>query len=123
MVDKKELYNYINEYNELQKQEKSIKNRKDQLKTKITASMQELGEQFVESDTGVSATLTFKETIKYTDEFAVIKYLKNNNLDEYITTGIDTKFNSKLKESISLSEALADSFTITAINALTVKNS
>lgn len=123
MVDKKELYNYINEYNELQKQEKSIKNRKDQLKAKITASMQELGEQFVESDTGVSATLTFKETIKYTDEFAVIKYLKNNNLDEYITTGIDTKFNSKLKESISLSEALADSFTITAINALTVKNS
>ena len=123
MVDKKELYNYINEYNELQKQEKSIKNRKDQLKTKITASMQELGEQFVESDTGVSATLTFKETIKYTDEFAVIKYLKNNNLDEYITTGIDTKFNSKLKESISLSEALADSFTITAINAITVKNS
>ena len=123
MVDKKELYNYINEYNELQKLEKYLKNRKDQLKAKITASMQELGEKFVESDTGVSAALTLKETIKYTDEFAVIKYLKNNNLDEYITTGIDTKFNSKLKESISLSEALADSFTITTVNALTVKNS
>ena len=123
MVDKKELYNYIDEYNELQKLEKSLKNRKDQLKAKIIANMQELGEKLIESDTGVSATLTFKETIKYTDEFAIIKYLKKNNLDEYITTGIDTKFNSKLKESNSLSEALADSFTITEVNALTVKNS
>ena len=111
------------EYNKIQEQEKEIKNQKDSLKADILKALEEKQLlEYVSTDGTLKGSIVNKETIKYEDEFAIIKYLKENNLNKFVKETIDTtNFNKELKSSKLLQESLSGTFISTTVPALTIK--
>ena len=106
-VNRELLENYIKEFNKIKSELDNLEARKNDLNDKIKFLMTENSlKEFITTD-GVSAKLGTKETIKYKDEPAMIKWLKENNLSKYVTEKITTtRLNSELKKSQSLTESL-----------------
>lgn len=106
-VNKELLENYIKEFNKIKSELDNLEAQKNDLNDKIKFLMTENSlKEFITTD-GVSAKISTKETIKYKDEPAMIKWLKENNLSKYITEKITTTpLNSELKKSQSLTESL-----------------
>lgn len=106
-VNRELLENYIKEFNKIKSELDNLEAQKNDLNDKIKFLMTENSlKEFITTD-GVSAKLGTKETIRYKDEPAMIKWLKENNLSKYITEKITTTpLNSELKKSQSLTESL-----------------
>ena len=106
-INRELLENYIREFNKIKSELDNLEAQKNDLNDKIKFLMTENSlKEFITTD-GVSAKLGTKETIKYKDEPAMIKWLKENNLSKYITEKITTTpLNSELKKSQSLTESL-----------------
>ena len=100
------FYNDVEEYNELQKKIKELTDRKNELNESIKKALLDAGLSKTETPQGTQVTLTTKVSLKY-DEVQVIKYLKENHLNEYIVEKIDTKkLNEGLKKSKVLNESI-----------------
>lgn len=72
---------------------------------------------------GYSAAVSYKETIKYNDEQALVTLLKqDDNLKSYIVEAINTKgLNELIKNSESVAEKLNGKYTKTTSSSLTIK--
>lgn len=100
------LMNDIEEYNNIQNKIKELTTRKNELNESIKKQLIEDNTDNVETTNGVKAILTKKVSLKY-DEVAVMKYLKDNNLTDYIIEKIDNKkLDKDLKTSKSLNESI-----------------
>lgn len=117
----KNLNEQIEKYFELQKQAEEIKAQLDEIKIHLVEEFHEEGIDSYATDK-VVATITPKTTFKYNDEPAMVKYLKENGMSQYIVEKIDsTRLNKVLKSSVSLNEALKPQFTMNTSYALSVK--
>ena len=106
-INRELLENYVKEFNKIKSELDNLETRKNDLNDKIKFLMTENSLKEFITTGGVSAKISTKETIKYKDEPAMIKWLKENNLSKYITEKITTTpLNSELKKSQSLTESL-----------------
>lgn len=113
------FYNDVEEYNEIQKKIKVLTDRKNELNENIKKALLDAGVNKTETPKGTQVSLTTKVSLKY-DEVAVMKYLKDNNLTDYIIEKIDNKkLDKDLKSSKSLNESIQPSQDISY--SLTVK--
>lgn len=117
------LDNMIKEYIDIQKQEEEIKAKKEQLGLQIKEALANEPDATYITAEGNRAMMVEKTTFKYTDELAIMNYIKTKGLsDVYLTTKIDTtKFNKELKSEGMLFEAVKSFVTKTITEALTVK--
>ena len=115
------LNKLVNQYNELKAQEYDISTQMSTLKASI---LEELGDitEYVTTDTHVTAKVVAKETFKYTDESAMIKWLKNNGYAQFVVEKVNTTpMNKELKKGLTLTESLKTMFTKTTSYSLTVE--
>ena len=114
------LDNLLKEYFEIQIKEEELSTRKSELKNLI---IEEMGDnnKYISPD-NVSATLTDKETFKYTDELSIINYLKKNKMENFIVEKVNAvALNKELKKKTVLSESLKPYYTKTTSTSLTIK--
>lgn len=112
----------VKEYLALQEELEAIKVKMADLKTEIVNEMDSAGLSTFQVD-DVKAQVVNKETIKYLDEFAIIKYLKDNGLGRFIIEKLDTtSMNKELKSSTTLTEDLNSYLARTIAPTLIVKN-
>lgn len=117
----KNLNEQIERYFELQRQADEIKNQLEEIKSQLVEEFNAEGINSYSTE-NVTATLTPKTTFKYNDEPAMIKYLKENGMGQYVIEKIDsTRLNKILKSSVSLNESLRPQFTMNTSYALSVK--
>lgn len=109
----------VKKYADLKAQADLIKEQMEELKTQI---INEMGaEKSFVADDGTVAKLVDKETFKYTDESAMIKYLKDNNMTSYIVEKVNTvPMNKELKKGMSLTESFKSWYTKTVTTSLSV---
>lgn len=121
-ISRELIENYIKEFSKIKSELDNLEAQKNDLSDKIKFLMTENSlKEFITTD-GVSAKISTKETIKYKDEPAMIKWLKENNLSKYITEKITTTpLNSELKKSQSLTESLNPYIERNVSYTLTVK--
>lgn len=119
----KNLDALLEQYVILQEQEASIKAAKEEIKNEFIKAFEEMGvSSYTSADGGLKGSIALKTTVKYNDEVAIIKYLKNNGMSTYLKTVIDTtNFNKTLRSSQKLQESLAGKFTVSETPSLTVK--
>lgn len=119
----KNLDALLEQYVILQEQEASIKAAKEEIKNEFIKAFGEMGvNSYTSADGGLKGSLSYKTAVKYNDEVAIIKYLKNNGMSTYLKTVIDTtNFNKTLRSSQKLQESLAGKFTVSETPSLTVK--
>lgn len=111
----------VNQYNELQAQAEDISTQMSTLKATIIEELDDITE-YVTTDTHVTAKVVAKETFKYTDESAMIKWLKNNGYAQFVVEKVNTTpMNKELKKGLTLTESLKTMFTKTTSYSLTVK--
>ena len=107
-------------YAELQEQMETIKVQLEELKATITDEMG--SETKVTTPDGITAQLIKKETFKYTDETAMISYLKSKGLNQFIIEKINTTpMNNELKKGMSLTEDLKPMYTKSTTYSFSVK--
>lgn len=113
----------VRKYAELQAKEEALKLEKASLKEQIVAEMDSLSiTKWEDVEEGLSANIVLKETVKYTDEPAIIKWAKENGYGSYVVEKVDTtKFNKQLKTSNILNESVGTYLTKTVAPSLTVK--
>ena len=112
----------LKEYATIEKEEKQVKEKKDNIRNEILNQIKQEGlTSYKGNDYTVS--IVNKETIKYTNEQAIINYCKTHNLEGFVKEVIDTTpFNKELKTKTSvLSEDLKEYFTKTLTETLQVK--
>ena len=112
----------VKEYLALQEELETIKAKMAELKTEIVNDMDAAGLSTYEVD-DVKAQVVNKETIKYTEELALIKYLEDNGFGRFVVKKVDTtSMNKELKKSTTLNESLSDYVARTTAPTLIVKN-
>ena len=118
-----ELQNKITEYKKLADNIDELTKAKKQLSSEILTELESTGEMVVTTPEGIKATVVEKTTIKYLDETAIIKYLRDNNIEgTYETKIVTTKLNSKLKDNknLTLQESLKPYYSQTTARELKV---
>lgn len=110
----------IKKYAELQAEIERLTNETKALKQTI---LDEMGMySSVSTKEGFIASISKRDTIKYNDELGIIRYLEENNLNQFVVKKVDsTNLNKELKKSTSLNESLKSMYTTTTTIALTVK--
>lgn len=115
------LVEKIEDYIELQRQQDELKAKLDSAKEDIINEMEVQGLEKLEVDNYV-AQVSNKVTIKYPDEVALIKYLKENGYGRYVVEKVDTTpLNKELKKGGTLTESLHPFYNETKSKVLTVK--
>lgn len=116
------LNDLLEKYAEVQEEENNIKAIKEELKNNIVHELALIGETSYTTDTNIKGSVAMKQTVKYDDEIAIIDYLQNNGMSNFLKTVIDTSnFNKTLKTSQVLQESLKGKYSISESPALTVK--
>lgn len=112
----------LKEYAAIEAEEKEVKEKKDNIRNEILSQIKQEGLTSYKGDS-YTASIVNKETIKYTDEHAIVDYCKSHNLESFVKEVIDTTpFNKELKSKTSvLSEDLKEYFTRTLTETLQVK--
>lgn len=83
----------------------------------LLAELKEDGSLEYISDTGLYANVFKKESVGYTNDADVLKYLKENNYNEYVKTKITESLDKRpLSKALKIDEKLA-----AALEAMTVK--
>ena len=112
----------LKEYATIEAEEKEVKEKKDNIRSEILNQIKQEG---LTSYKGNDYTISIvnKETIKYTNEQAIVDYCKSHKLESFVKEVIDTTpFNKELKTKTSvLSEDLKEYFTRTLTETLQVK--
>lgn len=104
-----------------QAEQDKLKAEIDQMKADLLAEMTTAGLTKVVTPEA-TATMTNKETIKYTDEPAIIKYLLDNGYNSYVETKVKTTaLNKVLKTQTNLTESLNPLFTTAVSTELRIK--
>ena len=104
-----------------QAEQDKLKAEIDQMKADLLAEMTTAGLTKVVTPEA-TATMTTKETIKYTDEPAIIKYLLDNGYNSYVETKVKTTaLNKVLKTQTNLTESLNPLFTTAVSTELRIK--
>lgn len=117
-----ELFNKIETYKSLQDQVDNLQKQLGELKEQIMAEMTNNGETKVETDLGIVASIVAKETYKYLDELAMIRYLKENGLAQYISEKVNVpSLNKELKKGQTLCESLKPMYNKVISYSFTVK--
>lgn len=112
------IYKLKQEKEQLEKQQEELKNKISALEAQIDeynntileSMLKDEIETFADDTTDLVATLFTKTTTGYLDEKAVLKYLHDNNLNEYITIkeSINKRaLNAELKTNNFLNESLS----------------
>lgn len=125
------IENLINDNNNLDKllaDYFELKAKKDaldaELKTKnkaIVEAIEKLGETSYSSN-DYKASISYKTTFKYKDEFALIDYLKKEDFTQFVVEAIDTKnFNDYVKKNPKFKELVADVLEESISPSLSVK--
>lgn len=108
-------------YTKLQKEQEELKLKSDELKSSIIDEMEEQGLVSTAVD-NYSVNLSTRESIKYSDELAIISYCESNGLTNYIVKKVNTTaLNKELKKKNTLTENLSPYFTTSQAKVLTVK--
>ena len=122
MEDKIMLNENLKKYAELQEQLNSLKEQLDTLREDILVEMDELGVSDYTSEDNITAKVVEKQNKKYIDEISMIKYLEENNLNQFITKKVNAPLmNKELKKSLSLKESLGSYYNTSVTKSLTVK--
>lgn len=117
MVLDEQIITYI----KLQKEQEELRQKADVLKAEIISEMEAQGLSSTTVDT-YSVTLTLRESIKYSDEPAIISYCESNGLTNYISKKVNTTaLNKELKKKNDLTESLSHYFMVSQSKVLTVK--
>ena len=95
----------LNRYYELQEQVKELSDEMDSLKSEIISDMENEGITNQKTDE-VEGKLVNKTLFKYTDEIAILKYLRDNKLDNFIQSKVNSSINKELKTKGKLYEDL-----------------
>lgn len=104
-----------------QAEQEKLKAEVDQMKADLLAEMTAAGLTKVVTPEA-TATMANKETIKYTDESAIIKYLLDNGYNSYVETKVKTTaLNKVLKTQTNLTESLNPLFTTAVSTELRIK--
>ncbi len=113
----------LEQYALLQEQEATIKAAKEGIKNDFINALAEMGvTSYTSKDGDFKGTVSTKANVKYLDEVAIVEYLKNNGMESYLKTVIDTtNFNKSLKSSQKLQESLAGKFSVVETPTFTVK--
>ena len=121
-LDKELLNADLKEYFELKAQKEEIEAKMKPLNTKIVKALEDRGEKKYSSDE-YQATVSYKESIKYTNEKALIDELKKDDtLKYYVVETIDTKaLNDLIKNNENVATKLQESYTKSSSSSLTVK--
>lgn len=117
-----ELNDNLKEYFELKAKKEDYEAQVKHLNSIIVEQLEMLGEKKY-SNGEYSATLSYKEGIKYNDEQALIELLKQDeNLKSYVVETINSKgLNELIKKSESVASKLNENYTKTSSSSLTVK--
>lgn len=108
-------------YTKLQKEQEELKVKADELKNLIISEMEEQGLVSTSVD-NYSVTVSTRESIKYSDEPAIISYCESNGLTNYIVKKVNTTaLNKELKKKNTLTESLSPYYTTSQAKVLTVK--
>ena len=111
----------ISNYIRLQNEQEELKTKAEELKVAIIEEMEKQGIVSTEVD-NYGVNLSVRETIKYSDEPAIIRYCESNGLTNYIVKKVNTtSLNKELKKKNSLTEDLASYYVTTQSKVLTVK--
>lgn len=111
----------LKKYYELQKQIETLSQEAETIKQTILNEMNAEG-MVSYSDGTYTAKIAKRQTFKYTDENAIIAYLRSHHLAECISTKVNsTTLNKKLKASQALCESLKEYYTENQSQALSVK--
>jgi len=121
-LDKELLNADLKEYFELKAKKEELEAKMKPLNAKIVKALEDMGEKKYSSNE-YSATVAYKETIKYNDEKALIDLLKKDDvLKSYVVETINSKaLNELIKNSDSVKKQLHESFTVSNSSSLTVK--
>lgn len=112
----------IKKYYDLQKLVEEYKTEMETLKGEIISDMESKDLNKTVTEEGITAQIVNKETFKYNDEIGMIKYLKEQGLNQFIQEKINTTlFNKELKKSGVLTESLNPMFTKTITKSFSVK--
>lgn len=112
----------LKKYAELQEQLNLLKEQLDTLREDILVEMEELGVSDYTSEDNITAKVVEKQNVKYIDEISMIKYLEENNLNQFITKKVNAPLmNKELKKSLSLKESLGSYYNTSVTKSLTVK--
>ena len=116
------IENLLGEYALIEEEEKQVKAKKDEIRNKVLELIKQEGLTSYKGSS-YTASVVNKETIKYTNEQAIVDYCKSHNLEAFVKEVIDTTpFNKELKSKTSvLSEDLKDYFTKTLTETLQIK--
>lgn len=117
-----ELNQKVDMYAVLQKEAEELKAKMDALKAEIIEDMESEGLVKTTTDNDTSVSLVYKETIKYSDEPAILKYCEDRGLNNYVVKKVNTTaLNKDLKKSSSLTEDLNSFYLVNKTKVLTVK--
>lgn len=111
----------INEIISLEHQKEELEAKQDVLKAEVMAEMDQNGLKKV-STNEADVTKANKVTYSYTDEAAIMDYIKSNGLDNYLEVKIrKTDFNKELSKKGSLYESLSGKFSTSETPYLKIK--
>ncbi len=121
-MDKALLDADVREYAELKAKADEIDAKLKEIKARIVDTMEGMQEKKYSNDE-YSATISYKENIKYNDEIALIKLLKEDDtLKSYVVETINSKaLNELIKKNDSVRTRLKESYSTTTSSALTIK--
>lgn len=119
----KELLNIdLKEYFELKAQKEELEAKMKPLNAKIVKALEDMGEKKYSSDE-YQATVSYKESIKYNDEKALIELLKSDDtLKSYVVETVNAKaLNELIKNSESVATKLQEAYSKSTSSSLTIK--
>lgn len=119
----KELLNVdLKEYFELKAQKEELEAKMKPLNAKIVKALEDMGEKKYSSDE-YQATVSYKESIKYNDEKALIELLKSDDtLKSYVVETVNAKaLNELIKNSESVATKLQEAYSKSTSSSLTIK--
>ena len=121
-MNNKNLDELLLKWDELLKEEERLDTEKEELKTQIMASMEDIGVKKYENNNS-TVSVTTSVNISYKDELAIINYLNNHGYKGLVKNKLDTPaINKELKKTGSvLSEALRDYYSVYNTDKLTIK--
>lgn len=112
----------LKEYFELKAQKEELEAKMKPLNAKIVKALEDMGEKKYSSDE-YQATVSYKESIKYNDEKALIELLKSDDtLKSYVVETVNSKaLNDLIKNSESVATKLQEAYSKSTSSSLTIK--
>ena len=116
----------IKKYLELNAKKEALEKEMSDIKSVITSELVKEtldGATYTTEDKTASVTKSVKETVKYTDETAMIAILESKGLNQFVTKKVvTTSLNKELKKGGVITESLKGLYTTSLAESLTIKS-